>query len=144
MTTARKRNRSSDLETAAKVFTGVGPEDIVAAFSIDFPPVPKGRPRLGKNGNVYTPKATSDAEVRVAWHFRAVAKGHTPDLADYGVRAVFHTSRTADVDNLLKLVLDGLNGICWVDDRQVVDVWASKRRATRGTEQTDLLIWRAP
>ena len=31
-----------------------------------------------------------------------------------------------DLDNFLKAVLDALNGICYVDDRQVVQVSGSK------------------
>jgi Holliday junction resolvase RusA-like endonuclease len=35
-----------------------------------------------------------------------------------------------DTDNLLKAVLDGLNGIAWADDSQVIRVSASKEYST--------------
>jgi Holliday junction resolvase RusA-like endonuclease len=35
-----------------------------------------------------------------------------------------------DTDNLLKAVLDGLNGIAWADDSQVIRVCASKEYST--------------
>jgi len=35
-------------------------------------------------------------------------------------------SRDMDVDNIAKTVLDSLNGIAWIDDRQVVTLTVSK------------------
>jgi hypothetical protein len=35
---------------------------------IEGEPVPKARPRLGKNGNIYTPKASRVYEELVAWY----------------------------------------------------------------------------
>lgn len=31
-----------------------------------------------------------------------------------------------DIDNLAKAILDGCNGICWVDDRQIVRLFVTK------------------
>ena len=31
-----------------------------------------------------------------------------------------------DVDNLVKTVMDSLNGICYIDDRQVIEIYARK------------------
>lgn len=42
-------------------------------------------------------------------------------LADFAI-----TPNVGDVDNLLKAILDSLNGICYIDDRQVVEVRARK------------------
>ena len=38
-------------------------------------------------------------------------------------------TKTPDIDNLLKTVLDGLNGVAFRDDAQVCEVVASKRYA---------------
>ena len=36
-----------------------------------------------------------------------------------------------DIDNYLKAILDSLNGVLFVDDRQVVEVYARKRYSNR-------------
>ena len=32
-----------------------------------------------------------------------------------------------DIDNLVKIVLDGLNGVAFMDDKQVIELYAIKR-----------------
>lgn len=83
-------------------------------------PVPKGRPRLGRGGHVYTPEATRAWEELVATYWRLQAGDTTFD----GKVAVtltfrFHGGTKGDIDNLQKAILDGLNGVAWRDDRQV-------------------------
>ena len=36
-----------------------------------------------------------------------------------------------DIDNMVKAVLDGLNGVAWHDDKQVVSLVALKRYGSR-------------
>lgn len=82
---------------------------------------PKERPRSGR-GNTYTPKATQEAEELVAWSFRQRNPHHRADAdTRWGVRIQVwpRTKRKADVDNLAKTVLDGLNGVVYKDDAQV-------------------------
>jgi len=90
-----------------------------AAFTVDGEPVPKARPRLGRGGHAYTPSRTAAWEERVGWAYRE-AQGpefHGP------VQVALHfrrkSRRRADLDNLIKSVLDGLNGVAWQDDSQV-------------------------
>lgn len=40
-----------------------------------------------------------------------------------------------DIDNVVKLVMDGLNGAAWVDDSQVIDIHACKAPRLRGLER---------
>lgn len=102
------------------------------AFTVHGEPVSKGRARFKQQGGrmvSYTPQKTVDAERAVAAAFRAAAPGYAyPADAAYTVEAVFHngTRRHRDVDNMLKLILDGLNGVAWADDWQVVRVEAAK------------------
>ena len=39
-------------------------------------------------------------------------------------REIFPTR--ADIDNYIKSVLDGLNGVCWEDDRYIYSITAEK------------------
>jgi crossover junction endodeoxyribonuclease RusA len=103
----------------------------VASYSIivEGRPVPKGRPRLARNGGVYTPKTTVEYEVRVsnAWFEKY---GSTALEGKLVVWCFFATDRHGkqDVDNLAKSVLDGLQraGAFAQGDEQVYKLTASK------------------
>lgn len=86
-------------------------------------PVPKGRPRRGRNSNWYTPPTTREFEDRVAWHVRAVGHGFGAGLVS--VTAHFHLPpkrKLGDGDNYLKAVLDGCEKGGLIDnDKSVVD-----------------------
>jgi len=98
-------------------------------------PVAKGRPRLGKAGNVYTPAATTAAERVIGWAVKAAHPGVEPTALLVGLAVDFRSRVPAtqrngrpDLDNLCKTVQDALNGIVWGDDSQVVELHATLRR----------------
>jgi crossover junction endodeoxyribonuclease RusA len=83
-------------------------------------PVPKGRPRRGRNGRWYTPTATIQYEDFVAWMARA--SGDRYGDRDVTVRIELRTSSRlrGDLDNYAKGILDGLQkGGLFDNDRQV-------------------------
>lgn len=107
-------------------------------------PVPKGRPRFA-NGHTYTPERTASYERELAilgsveMEFRdplttpvrveVEAVFPVPESWSKGKKALSpalaHMVR-ADVDNILKIVGDGLNKIVWADDRQIVGATVTK------------------
>jgi len=90
--------------------------NVVAAFSVAGEPMSKAR-------------------VRAAF-LRVADRTHSKDPdAAFAVEAHFYagTGQRRDVDNMLKLVLDGLNNVAWPDDVQVVEVIACKTAAGRVT-----------
>lgn len=106
-------------------------------FTIPGDPIPKGRPRgevrTGEYGGHYvkmhTPKQTQEAEENVGWSFKAEYPGQEPLTGDVWLNLTFAEApkprqRQSDLDNLQKLVLDGLNGVAWADDKQVVLIHA--------------------
>lgn len=104
-------------------------------IAIDGEPVPKGRPRLGARGHTYTPAATLAAERALGWRVRERYPGLAPTGRPVGLDLTFRTAHDgrarrgrADLDNLIKLVSDALNGIAWVDDSQVVAIRAAMER----------------
>lgn len=95
-------------------------------------PIAKERPRMNrKTGNVYTPKATKDAERATAWAMRQV-RGRRPMFrGEVDVELFFGLGgqrRKADVDNLAKLCLDAASGVLFTDDRQVARLVVLLRR----------------
>lgn len=120
-------------------------------------PEGKGRPRFRviapKGGgrpfaSVYTPAETKTYERALGWAGKAAMAGRSPLSAPLAVTvtaiigvppswsnrkrdaalagAIFATGRP-DIDNLVKIGLDGLNGVVWLDDKQIVKLSAEKR-----------------
>ena len=107
-------------------------------------PKGKARPRFA-NGHAYTPKATRDYEKligtcyteqdgrkftgKISLDVQAVFKIPESWTKKKKHEAVFEGKRPEcrpDIDNIVKVVMDGLNGIAYEDDAQVVEIKASK------------------
>lgn len=83
-------------------------------------PVPKSRPRLGMRGRtayVYTPEKTKEYQQLVGWIARKSCK--KPLKGPVAVFMRLYTKGRFDIDNVAKSILDGMNGICYLDDEQV-------------------------
>ena len=112
-------------------------------FHINTRPTPKQRPRLGKSGKVYTPNSTKVFEeicrlsygnryyfdkeyisIKIVFKFK-VPKSYSKKKYSEAIEGKIRPS-TNDTDNLLKSVLDGLNGKAWKDDRYIYRIEAEK------------------
>lgn len=97
-------------------------------FEVPGQPLPAERPRRVQRGRGFawiTPDRTLEAEARVAIALQTQVPGHRVDATSaWAVEARFYreTMATADVDNLLKVVLDGIQGTLVVNDAQVSDL----------------------
>lgn len=109
-------------------------------FNVPGEPRGKGRPRFS-NGRAYTDSETRAYEEKiVAYYRKAHAAARAPDSAFICVDVVAYfpipksatkaqiagmagktilPSRKPDVDNILKVVLDALNGVAYKDDARV-------------------------
>jgi crossover junction endodeoxyribonuclease RusA len=104
---------------------------------VESKPVPKGRPRMTRYGRVYTPQTTLTAEAIIAeaWdgpRYEGLVEldcTFTPKGIEVVVRP--HEGEASklkgDLDNYVKLLMDGLNGVAWLDDKQVHIIRAEKR-----------------
>lgn len=100
-------------------------------------PVAKGRPRFG-GGRVYTPQKTKAYEEKIAQAARDAGAVVLDGPICLTLRCYFPFSGAArrrgdvyhikrpDIDNIIKIVGDALNGIAWKDDSQIVSVLAEK------------------
>jgi Holliday junction resolvase RusA-like endonuclease len=93
-------------------------------------PVPKERPRKGKYGNFYTPRATKQYEELIAYSALGTKKIDGPVSLTV---SIFTGNKKLDIDNVLKVVSDALNGHAYEDDRQICEVhafriWSGKPR----------------
>lgn len=88
-------------------------------FRVPGQPIPKQRPRRGRGGHFYTPKRSKVWEEQVGYAYVAASDRsfRTPVM----VVMMFDRSGyvKADIDNMVKSCLDGLNNVAWKDDEQV-------------------------
>lgn len=84
--------------------------------------------------HAYTPASTKVYETRIGWTYREQVGAGPPAM---GLIALFvtvcedETQHAGDLDNYVKIVCDALNGIAWVDDKQVVIIKATIHRGVR-------------
>lgn len=103
-------------------------------FIIDGEPQGKARPRFVKaTGHTYTLQKTKDYEKAVAWAYKTVGGemfsgavriviGAYFKIPKRGVQGLLRPLKRPDVDNITKIILDGLNGVAYKDDKQVVSL----------------------
>jgi Holliday junction resolvase RusA-like endonuclease len=118
---------------------------VVTTLCIDGEPISKARARFTRNGHSYTPEKTVTGEAKVRAAFVEQAPNHELDPeATYGVTALFFhaTRQRRDVDNMIKLILDGLTGVAWVDDVQVVEVSGRKCLEAPDHARTEVVIYK--
>ncbi|NEG90581.1 RusA family crossover junction endodeoxyribonuclease [Bifidobacterium aerophilum] len=96
-------------------------------LSLPGDPVAKARPRVYQ-GHAITPKKTLHAEERIFAEFRRRYPSAKPFAGPVGVYAEFWMSKRGkpDIDNLLKLILDALNAVAYLDDSQIQRIGAIK------------------
>lgn len=133
-------------------------------FSVPFV-LGKQRPRFFKRGSrtgTFTPEQTKQAMRKIATAYRgaSIRKCGRVAMAPDGVPVTIAISTirplpksrpkrfvrecdtfTPDADNAAKLVLDGLNGVAWADDKQVTELHVKKFDRMRDMpERTHVLV----
>ena len=88
----------------------------------------------------YTPRKVREWEQQVAWEARAA--GWQCVEGEVELEVTFWSSRRwpGDLDNLLKSLLDGLNGVAYRDDRQVRRIVAELRHAEPGQDRVHVRL----
>lgn len=123
------------------------------SFCVSGKPQGKSRPRFSsRSGAVYTPRKTKayESRIAIAYHIsggkmftgkvqvRVFAYFKIPDSWPKKKKEEAADGRIIpgkpDIDNILKVVLDGLNGYAYADDKCVAAVTCSKWYAADGRE----------
>ncbi|UJF36583.1 RusA family crossover junction endodeoxyribonuclease [Paenibacillus hexagrammi] len=92
---------------------------------------PKGRPRFGRGGRVFTPPETLEYEARVREAAESVfAKPLEGDTLQAIIYVYVKGKNHADLDNYVKSILDGMNRVAYLDDKQIKDIHAYLRFVT--------------
>jgi Holliday junction resolvase RusA-like endonuclease len=107
----------------------------------------KQRPRATRTGRVYTPKQTVNQEAYIKMLAATAMRGLAPFVgpleATFSISVAIPKSFTRqqrklidegnlyptskpDIDNVVKLLCDAMNGVVYGDDKQIVDLYVSK------------------
>lgn len=95
-------------------------------FSVPTEPVPFKRVRINGKRHFNDPRY-SDFKLYVGLHAKVAMAGQAPFDGAIRIHVDVFTKykptslKAGDVDNHLKAICDALNGICFTDDRQVID-----------------------
>lgn len=114
-------------------------------FRLYAPLTGKARHRFTKFGKPYTPTSTKNYEKAVAEAYldaggdfsigavgvdivayRAMPKSASKKARDLALRGDLFAMLKPDIDNIAKIVLDGLNDVAYLDDKQVLKLDLSK------------------
>lgn len=122
-------------------------------FVVPGEPVAKGRPKFTVRGGfakVYTPAETLKAEEVIRCHaqnamrglglqptgrplyvkifvFKGIPESWPKRKTELALAGEILPTGKPDADNYMKLALDALNGIVWLDDCQITDTYCKKR-----------------
>ena len=117
------------------------------SFVIWGTPVPKGRPRFSRNGHAFTPAKTREYEALVkATALQAVElNGWDPnEETDYRIDVrVYRAAKRGDLENYVKAVCDGCNGILWPDDRMIEVIRAQRYDTDKKNPRVELTVKKA-
>lgn len=115
-------------------------------FTVPGVPVPKARPRFVR-GHCFTPQKTTNYEADLKYYFlKSIDNLFTPLDCPIrlGIVAMFPMPKSSlkkndfgvclkttkpDLDNVIKSVCDGLNGVAWVDDARIYYITALKNNS---------------
>lgn len=136
--------------------------DNKVCFTVPGQPVGKARPKAARRGNfitMYTPKKTVNYESLVAHSAYMAMNGRSMFVEAVSVEldirvqipeswskkkqmmamsGALMPTKKPDIDNVEKGIFDGLNGVVWKDDVQVVKVL--KRKRYHETPGVDVII----
>jgi len=111
-------------------------------YEINIVPLPKGRPRVTRFGNGYTPARTRNYEQLIK--NLLFAQCRVPPLKDAVTIVIdFHLPKLkkktkstwptpmGDIDNYAKAVLDAANGVLFTDDRLIDNLTLRKSYADK-------------
>lgn len=124
-------------------------------FFVEGEPRGKGRPRFMRSGHTYTDDKTREYERQVRHAalevigldtfegpvsveiraFMGVPKSASKTKAGEMIMGFLKPTKKPDIDNIVKIVMDGMNGIVYEDDAQVTSLTVRKRwRTSPGVE----------
>ena len=121
-------------------------------FTVYGKPQGKQRPRFSRrSSSIYTPAKTRSYERQIAKAYTTAANGFSfgDKPVEIWITAVFPKAKTSkkeyptikpDIDNIQKAVFDGLNGIVYSDDKQIISAVAHKTFCKLDGEEPRLLV----
>lgn len=125
---------------------------MIYEFEVPGKIIGKGRPRVNSyTGNVYTPTRTKDYETLVEQYFLLKYPRFKPfeGRVQVEINALFEVPKSTkqsdkelmlenkinptkkpDIDNIVKIILDAMNGVAFKDDTQITKLFVEKTYST--------------
>lgn len=97
-------------------------------------PYPPSMNRLWRQSNGRTYKDPKAKQYQVVAKATALAVGFSkPISGPIRLMVELHppSKKSIDLDNSMKAAIDALNGIAWLDDSQIVEIYAARREPVK-------------
>ena len=111
-------------------------------FVIDLEPLPQARARFG-NGKCYEPSRLREYKNTLKWLVKSAGAEILTGAVEVSIklyRKFKATSRRfGDFDNLAKAICDSLNGVCYVDDSQIVKCTVEKIQSATAKIEVEIM-----
>lgn len=137
----------------------------VMRFTIPGEVVPQGRPRFARTRSgirTYDPAKSRNYKTFVQWsthelwpaepldgplsvrivEYRAIPASWSKKRREEALSGIIRPTGRPDMDNVVKTILDSLNGRMWRDDSQVVSLHAEKRYAETPRAEVEIEVVR--
>lgn len=134
-------------------------------FTIPGEVVPQGRPRFARTKSgiwTYDPAKSRNYKTFVQWsthelwpaepldgplsvrivEYRAIPASWSKKRREEALSGIIRPTGRPDMDNVVKTILDSLNGRMWRDDSQVVSLHAEKRYAETPRAEVEIEVVR--
>lgn len=110
------------------------------SFTLPYPPSANHYLRRGTHGVYQTGEAAAYKQQAA---LEAIRAGVEPiEGALVVVLDFYRPAKRGDLDNLLKVILDSLNGVAWLDDSQIVEIRARLCGEDKQHPRAEVAVWR--
>lgn len=131
-------------------------------FTVVGEPKAKARHRTTRSGFTYTPKETIQYEnlVKVSFQeaypnwiptdkeiahvditaYYLIPKSFSKKKEELALGGILNPLKKPDVDNIIKSILDALNNIAWLDDKQVTSCYIEKHYSHKPRVEVEILV----
>ena len=110
-------------------------------YQIVIPGRPVPAVRMTQSGKYKKRNAQRYLQYREEVGWRAKAKVKKPLEGPVGIEVIAYWTggQPGDLDNIVKAIQDGCNGVVWIDDTQVVEIHAYRRNGV--PQRAELKVW---
>ena len=109
-------------------------------MKITNPPRINSMYKTTRTGQFYKSKEAHEWKEATQWELKTQWKDKTLESPVYVGLTVYYSNVRSDIDQGIKAILDALQGICYVNDNQVISLTVVKKKVKKGEERCEIVV----